>query len=80
MVYVDDVIMFGSTSMVKKKKIIDAFQKPWKCRVTGIIPGDGVTIEEEVPTLVFLGMVMEVAEDKLMMHQKPYLENKLKKR
>eukprot|EP00975_Prorocentrum_lima_P051246 10735464-Prorocentrum_lima.AAC.1 len=28
MVYVDDVIMFGSTSMVKQ--IIDAFRKPWK--------------------------------------------------
>eukprot|EP00975_Prorocentrum_lima_P019105 4021041-Prorocentrum_lima.AAC.1 len=38
MVYVDDVTMFGSTTMVKK--IIDAFRKPWKCRVTGIIPRD----------------------------------------
>eukprot|EP00975_Prorocentrum_lima_P026526 5578992-Prorocentrum_lima.AAC.1 len=30
MVYVDDLIMFGSTPMVKK--IIDAFQRSWKCR------------------------------------------------
>eukprot|EP00975_Prorocentrum_lima_P029203 6133044-Prorocentrum_lima.AAC.1 len=30
MVYVDDVIMCGSTSMVKK--ITYAFRKPWKCR------------------------------------------------
>eukprot|EP00975_Prorocentrum_lima_P070326 12931292-Prorocentrum_lima.AAC.1 len=39
MVYVDEVIMFGSTSMAKK--IIDAFRKPWNCRVAGIIPRDG---------------------------------------
>eukprot|EP00975_Prorocentrum_lima_P055556 11649213-Prorocentrum_lima.AAC.1 len=56
MVNVDDVLMFGSTPMVKK--IIDAFRKPRKCRVIGIIP-------------------REVAE-KLVMHQRPYLENKLK--
>eukprot|EP00975_Prorocentrum_lima_P004835 1052670-Prorocentrum_lima.AAC.1 len=30
MVSADDVIMFGSTTMVKK--IIDACQEPWKCR------------------------------------------------
>eukprot|EP00975_Prorocentrum_lima_P068744 12922325-Prorocentrum_lima.AAC.1 len=30
MVYVDDVIMFGATSTVKR--IIEAFQKEWKCR------------------------------------------------
>eukprot|EP00975_Prorocentrum_lima_P011959 2540573-Prorocentrum_lima.AAC.1 len=78
MVDVDNVIMCGSTPMVKK--IIDAFQKPWKCRVTGIITRDEVATEEEVSTLVFLGMVAEVAEGKLMMHQEPYLENKLKKR
>eukprot|EP00975_Prorocentrum_lima_P039038 8202370-Prorocentrum_lima.AAC.1 len=35
-VYVDDVIMFGTTSMVEK--IIDVFKQTWKCRVTGIIP------------------------------------------
>eukprot|EP00975_Prorocentrum_lima_P053432 11206865-Prorocentrum_lima.AAC.1 len=45
MVYVGDVIMFGYTTMVKK--IIDAFQKPCTCRVTGIIPRGDVTIEEE---------------------------------
>eukprot|EP00975_Prorocentrum_lima_P065693 12904889-Prorocentrum_lima.AAC.1 len=62
------------------KKLTDAFNTPWKCTVAGIIPRDGITIEEEVPTLVFLGMVVEVMEEKLMMHQKPYLENTLKKR
>eukprot|EP00975_Prorocentrum_lima_P017498 3696742-Prorocentrum_lima.AAC.1 len=61
MVYVDDVVMFGSTSMVKNN--IDAFRKPWKCSVTGIIPRDGINIEEEVPRLVFLGMVVEVVEE-----------------
>eukprot|EP00975_Prorocentrum_lima_P064843 12899956-Prorocentrum_lima.AAC.1 len=61
------------------KKISDGVQRPWKGRVTGIIPRDGVTIEEEVSTLVFLGMVVEVAGERLMMHQKPYLENKLKR-
>eukprot|EP00975_Prorocentrum_lima_P068785 12922582-Prorocentrum_lima.AAC.1 len=66
MVYVDGVMMLGSTSMVKKN--IDAFRKPWKCRVTGITPRGGITIEEEVPTPVFLGMVVEVVEEKLVMH------------
>eukprot|EP00975_Prorocentrum_lima_P057526 12064595-Prorocentrum_lima.AAC.1 len=32
MVYLDDVIMFGSTTMVTQ--FIDAFQRSWKCRVT----------------------------------------------
>eukprot|EP00975_Prorocentrum_lima_P023437 4928909-Prorocentrum_lima.AAC.1 len=45
MVYLDGAIMFGYTSMVKK--ITYAFKKPWTCRVTGIIPRDGITIEEE---------------------------------
>eukprot|EP00975_Prorocentrum_lima_P024305 5113071-Prorocentrum_lima.AAC.1 len=63
MVYVHDVIMLGATSMVKK--IIDDFREPWKCRVTGIIPRDGITTEEEVSTLVFFGMVVEVAKEKL---------------
>eukprot|EP00975_Prorocentrum_lima_P002817 620967-Prorocentrum_lima.AAC.1 len=58
MVYVDDVIMDGPTSMVSK--IFDAFKEPWKCQVTGIIPRDGITSEEELYTLVFLGMVVEV--------------------
>eukprot|EP00975_Prorocentrum_lima_P063197 12890072-Prorocentrum_lima.AAC.1 len=38
-VCVDDVIMFGSTSMVEK--IIDVINQTWKCRVTGTIPRDG---------------------------------------
>eukprot|EP00975_Prorocentrum_lima_P015299 3241711-Prorocentrum_lima.AAC.1 len=62
MVYVDDVIMFGSSTV---NKISDAFREPWKCRVTGIIPRDGSTTELEVSTLVFLGMVVELAEEKL---------------
>eukprot|EP00975_Prorocentrum_lima_P064220 12896250-Prorocentrum_lima.AAC.1 len=60
MVYVDDVIMFGYTSMVEK--VIDAFKQTWKCRVTGIIPRYGCTSEEDASTLVFLGMVVELAE------------------
>eukprot|EP00975_Prorocentrum_lima_P016591 3518522-Prorocentrum_lima.AAC.1 len=56
--------MFGYTSMVKE--IIDAFKTPWKCRVAGIIPRDGITIEEEVPTAVSLGMVVEVVEAKFL--------------
>eukprot|EP00975_Prorocentrum_lima_P051342 10753222-Prorocentrum_lima.AAC.1 len=63
MVYADDVVMFGSTSMVKK--ITHAFQTPWKCRVTGVIPRDGSTTEEEASTFVFLGMVVELADKKL---------------
>eukprot|EP00975_Prorocentrum_lima_P059179 12408630-Prorocentrum_lima.AAC.1 len=43
----------------------DAFGKPWKCRVTGIILRHGIAIEEEAPTRVFLGMVVEVVEEKL---------------
>eukprot|EP00975_Prorocentrum_lima_P002643 583270-Prorocentrum_lima.AAC.1 len=39
MVYVDDVTMYGSTTMVEK--IIDVFKQTWKCRVTGNIPRDG---------------------------------------
>eukprot|EP00975_Prorocentrum_lima_P050276 10529803-Prorocentrum_lima.AAC.1 len=70
--------MFGSTSTVEK--IIEAFQKEWTCRVTGVISRDEETVEEEVPTLTFLGMVIEVVDGNLMMHQRPYLENKLKKR
>eukprot|EP00975_Prorocentrum_lima_P048022 10042313-Prorocentrum_lima.AAC.1 len=70
--------MFGYVSVVKK--IIEAFRKPRTCRVTGILPRDGITSEEEVPTLVFLGMVVEVAKEKLMIHQRRYLEIKLKKR
>eukprot|EP00975_Prorocentrum_lima_P067131 12913154-Prorocentrum_lima.AAC.1 len=62
------------------KKMIDAFRKAWTCRVAGILPRDGITIEEEVPTLVFLGMVVEVVKEKLVMHQRPYLENKFKTR
>eukprot|EP00975_Prorocentrum_lima_P025914 5453716-Prorocentrum_lima.AAC.1 len=54
MVYVDDVIMFGSTSTLEK--IIDACKQTSKYRVTGIIPRDGCSSEEEVSTLVFLGM------------------------
>eukprot|EP00975_Prorocentrum_lima_P057438 12047367-Prorocentrum_lima.AAC.1 len=65
--------MFGSTSTVKK--IIEAFQKERKCRVTAVIPRDDETVEEEVHTLVFLGMVIEVVDGNLMMHQRPYLEN-----
>eukprot|EP00975_Prorocentrum_lima_P070818 12934243-Prorocentrum_lima.AAC.1 len=45
MVYMDDAIMFGCTSTVKN--IIDAFRKPGTCRVTGVIPRYGITIEEE---------------------------------
>eukprot|EP00975_Prorocentrum_lima_P024785 5203247-Prorocentrum_lima.AAC.1 len=33
-----------------------------------------ITIEEEVSTLVFWGMVVEVVDGNLMMHQRPYLE------
>eukprot|EP00975_Prorocentrum_lima_P034261 7199599-Prorocentrum_lima.AAC.1 len=62
------------------KKMIDSFRKPWKCRVTGILPRGGITSEEEVPTRVFLEMVVEVVDEKLVMHQRPYLESKLKKR
>eukprot|EP00975_Prorocentrum_lima_P030597 6418926-Prorocentrum_lima.AAC.1 len=62
------------------KNIIDAFKEPWKCRVTGIIPRDEVTIEEEVCTLVLSRMVVDVVEEKFMMHHRPYPENKLKKR
>eukprot|EP00975_Prorocentrum_lima_P038156 8023216-Prorocentrum_lima.AAC.1 len=62
------------------ENIIDAFKQTWKCRVTGIIPRGGCTSEEGVPTLVFLGMVVELAENRLVMRQRPYLENKLKKR
>eukprot|EP00975_Prorocentrum_lima_P034504 7252347-Prorocentrum_lima.AAC.1 len=62
------------------KTITDAFWKPWKCRVAGIIPRYGVTIQEEVATLAFLGMVVEVVDGQLAMHRRPYLENKLKKR
>eukprot|EP00975_Prorocentrum_lima_P002338 510053-Prorocentrum_lima.AAC.1 len=61
-------------------KIIQGLKEPWKCRVTGIIPRDEVTFEKEVFTLVCLGMVVEVVEGKLMMHQRPYLENTSKKR
>eukprot|EP00975_Prorocentrum_lima_P064403 12897345-Prorocentrum_lima.AAC.1 len=78
MVCVEDVIMVGSTSMVKK--IIGAFREPWTCRVTGIIRRDGNTTEEEESTLVFSGMFVELAAEKLVMHQRPYLESKLKKR
>eukprot|EP00975_Prorocentrum_lima_P012999 2760002-Prorocentrum_lima.AAC.1 len=60
--------------------MVGAFRKPGKCKVTGTLPRDGVTVEEEVPTLVFLGMVVEVLEEKLAMHRRPYLENRLKKR
>eukprot|EP00975_Prorocentrum_lima_P055165 11565843-Prorocentrum_lima.AAC.1 len=60
--------------------ITDAFATPWTCRVTGIIPRDGITIGEEVPTLMLLGMVVEVVEEKWMMHQEPYTESKLKKK
>eukprot|EP00975_Prorocentrum_lima_P029615 6217038-Prorocentrum_lima.AAC.1 len=63
MVYVDDLVMLGSTPMVKD--IIDAFREPWKCRVAGVLPRDGIASEEEVPTLVFLEMVVEVAKEKL---------------
>eukprot|EP00975_Prorocentrum_lima_P005594 1214401-Prorocentrum_lima.AAC.1 len=70
--------MFGSTSTVEK--IIDVFKQTWKCRVAGIIPRDECTTEEEVSALVFLGMVVELVEDQLVMHERPYLENKLKKR
>eukprot|EP00975_Prorocentrum_lima_P065766 12905353-Prorocentrum_lima.AAC.1 len=45
MVYVDDVIMFGSTAMVEK--IIYVFKQTWKCRVTGITTRDGCTPEEQ---------------------------------
>eukprot|EP00975_Prorocentrum_lima_P008520 1819843-Prorocentrum_lima.AAC.1 len=62
------------------KKIIDAFGEPWTCRATGIIPRYGSTIEEYVSTRVFLGMVVELAVKRLVMHQRPYLESKLKKR
>eukprot|EP00975_Prorocentrum_lima_P025367 5327239-Prorocentrum_lima.AAC.1 len=48
------------------EKIIDAFKQTWKCRVTGIIPRDGCATEEEVSTLVFLGMVVELAENSLV--------------
>eukprot|EP00975_Prorocentrum_lima_P064779 12899588-Prorocentrum_lima.AAC.1 len=50
------------------------------CRVTDIIPRDGITIEEEVPTLVLLGIVVEVVEDRWVMHRRPCLEDTLKKR
>eukprot|EP00975_Prorocentrum_lima_P066831 12911468-Prorocentrum_lima.AAC.1 len=63
MVYVEDVITFGSVSMVKK--IIDAFGEPWQCRATAIISRDGITTEEQVSTLAFLGVVVEVAKEKL---------------
>eukprot|EP00975_Prorocentrum_lima_P019329 4071713-Prorocentrum_lima.AAC.1 len=36
--------------------------------------------QEEVSTLVFLGMVVELVEDQLVMQQQPYCESKLKKR
>eukprot|EP00975_Prorocentrum_lima_P056187 11782868-Prorocentrum_lima.AAC.1 len=54
------------------EKIIDVFKQTWKCRVTGIIPRYGCTTEEEVSTLVVLGMVVELIEDKLVMHERPY--------
>eukprot|EP00975_Prorocentrum_lima_P017557 3706951-Prorocentrum_lima.AAC.1 len=59
------------------ERIIDAFKQTWKCRVAGISPRDGCTTEEEVSTLLSLGMVVELAEDRLVMHRRPHLENKL---
>eukprot|EP00975_Prorocentrum_lima_P023332 4905801-Prorocentrum_lima.AAC.1 len=48
--------MFGSTSTVMR--IIESFQREWKCRVTGVIPRDDNAVEEEVSTLVFLGICL----------------------
>ena len=81
MIYVDDVLIVSSREWVKAA--IEAFNKQWECKVSGIIsnPGLGTPKDEDVvESLHFLGLVLEYQEERMVVHQTQYIVAKLQKR
>eukprot|EP00975_Prorocentrum_lima_P005856 1267554-Prorocentrum_lima.AAC.1 len=66
------MIIFTEAPVVRV--VIEAFEKQWQCKINGVIQSDGMEREEEVASLTFLGMAVELVQGKVVMHQRPYLE------
>ena len=78
LVYVDDILIMGATRWVIE--VIKMIQKSWTCKVMGILVRDGYQTDLKAKSLNFLGCTLEEEGEVLILHQRLYLDDKLKER
>ena len=78
LVYVDDAMVIGSTSLVET--VFDVYKSMWDVKVTGILGTDGVPTEHEVSAIKFLGCTLKRRENMFTLDQVDYIEERLLER
>ena len=74
-VYVDDVLITGPTSVIHG--VMTAFKHEWECKLVGVITKDQVESPHSTDSLVFLSITIEAMEGGLKLHQHEYLKDKI---